>query len=86
MVTISVTGTRAASIQRANNASFYGVNKIFGDLSNTAPGRKAAEDAVRDYLTGNGIAWNSFDIVRTRTIDTAGTPVPYKAEINFNYD
>ena len=86
MITITVTGITAALIERANNASFYGIKKYFGNLADTAPGRAAAEDAVRDYLEANHIAWNGFEILRARTIDTTGTKTPYKSEIDFIFD
>lgn len=86
MTTITITGIGAALIEKANRASFYGINKSVGCLRDTAPGRKAADEAVRDYLESNGISWNSFWIVKARTIDTSGTPVPYMAEIDFCYD
>jgi len=86
MITITVTGYRAAAIEKANHASFEGVNKLFGNLHDTAPGRAAAEDAIREYLKANSIDWNSFWIIKARTIDTAGTKTPYKAEIDFSYD
>jgi hypothetical protein len=84
--TITLTGIGAAQIERANHASFYGVMKSFGNTSDTMPGRIAAEDAVRDHLEKSGIAWNSFWIVKARTIDTSGTKTPYKAEIDFGWD
>jgi len=86
MTTITATGITAALIERANNASFYGIKKSFGDLTETAPGWIAAENACKKYLVDNGICWNSFYIIKARTIDTTGTPVPYKAEIDFSYD
>lgn len=86
MTTITVTGATAALIERANNASFYGINKAFGNLSDTAPGRAAATDAVRNHLERTGTAWSSFHIITARTIDTAGTRTPYMAEIDFCYD
>ena len=86
MTTITITGLGAAAIEVANRASFYGINKSFGDLHDTAPGRRAAEDAVRDWLAANGISWNSFLILKARTIDTSGTKTPYKAEIDFTWD
>lgn len=86
MTTITITGTRAAAIEAANHASFYGINKSFGNLSEIIPGRIAAHDAVREYLKENGIQWNSFYIIKARTIDTTGTKTPYKAEIDFSYD
>jgi len=86
MTTITITGLGAAAIEVANRASFYGINKLFGDLRDTAPGRRAAEDAVREWLEANGISWNSFLILKARTIDTSGTKTPYKAEIDFTWD
>jgi len=86
MTTITITGLRAAAIEAANHASFYGINKTFGPLHEIIPGRIAAEDAVKEYLNSNGIHWNSFWIIKARTIDTSGTKTPYKAEIDFNYD
>jgi hypothetical protein len=86
MTTITVTGLRAAAIEAANHASFYGIKKSFGDLSEIIPGRIAAEDSVREYLNGNGIEYNSFWIIKARTIDTTGAKTPYKAEIDFSYD
>lgn len=86
MFTITVSGLRAAAIEQANNASFYGINKSFGNLSETTPGRIAAVDAVREYLQNSGIEYNSFWIIKARTIDTTGTIIPYLAEIDFNYD
>ena len=84
--TISLTGTGAALIERANNASFYGIKKSFGNCSDTAPGARAAADAVSSYLDTSGIRVYGFDILKARTIDTSVTPVPYKAEIDFIYD
>ena len=86
MTTITITGLGAAAIERANRASFYGIKKMFGNCSDTTPGLIAAEEAVRDWLEANGIAWNSFLILGARTIDTSGTKTPYKAEIDFNWD
>ena len=86
MKTITITGIGAALIEKANNASFYGIKKSFGNTTDTAPGLIAAEDAVRKYLKSNGIDWNSFSIIKARTIDTSGTPIPYKAEIDFTFD
>lgn len=86
MTTITITGVGAAAIEAANNASFYGIKKTFGDLHEIIPGRIAAEDAVRDWLAANGISWNSFLILKARTIDTSGTKTPYKAEIDFIWD
>ena len=86
MTTITITGVGAAAIEAANNASFYGIKKTFGDLHKIIPGRIAAEDAVRIWLDGNLIPWNSFWILAARTIDTSGTKTPYKAEIDFDWD
>ena len=84
--TITLNGIGAALIERANNASFYGVMKSFGNTHDTISGRIAAEDAVRAHLKDSGISWNSFWIIKTRTIDTSGTKTPYKAEIDFGWD
>ena len=86
MITITVTGIAAALIEKANNASFYGIKKLFGDLTDTAPGRIAAEEAVREYLKSNNIEYHGFELIKARTIDTTGTKTPYKAEIDFIYD
>ena len=83
MITITITGTGAAAIEAANNASFYGIHKICPECT---PGAIAATNAVRDYLEANHIDWNSFWISKARTIDTSGTKVSYKAEIDFDYD
>ena len=84
--TIVMTGIGAAYIEKANNASVYGIKKMFGNLDDIIPGRTAAEMAVHDFLEEHVIGWNSFDILKARTIDTTGTPCPYKAEIDFVYD
>lgn len=84
--TVTVVGIPAAMIERANRASFYGVKKMFGNLSETAPGRKAAEEAAENWLEANGIDWNSLWIVKAKTIDTEGTKCPYKAEVTFGWD
>ena len=55
MTTITITGVGAAAIETANRASFYGIRKTFGNLSNITPGRMAAEEAVRIWLDGNRI-------------------------------
>ncbi len=86
MTTITITGVGAAAIETANRASFYGIRKTFGNLTNITPGRMAAEDAVRIWLDGNRILWNSFWILDARTIDTSGTKTPYMAEIDFDWD
>lgn len=86
MTTITVTGYAAAMIEKANNASFYGIMKSFGNVHDTAPGRIAAENAVEKWLDDNHIGWNSFSIINARTIDTSGEKEPYKAEIDFSYD
>ena len=81
--TITITGLRAAAIERANNASFYG---IYGTANACISGRIAAEDAVWDDLkeTGTTCAW--FDILSAKTIDTTGTKTPYKAVIKYRYE
>ena len=84
--TISLTGIGAALIEKANNASFYGIKKSFGDCSDTAPGMEAACEAINEYLNREKIDCYGFDILKARTIDTSGTPVPYKAEIDFILD
>lgn len=81
--TITVTGIRAHLIEEANRASFYGIN---GNSPACIPGRIAAENTVRDHLKSTVKEWNSFYVLRTRTVDTSGTPIPYKAEIDFIYD
>ena len=83
---ITITGFGAYAIENANHASFYGINKTFGNLSETAPGRAAAHNAIEKWLGAHGIDWNSFWIISARTIDTSGTKTPYKAEIVFAYD
>lgn len=83
VVTITVTGLRAAAIEEANRAHPYGIHAYRHD---TRDGLIAAEAAVRDYLAENKINWNSFEILRTRTIDTTGTKTPYKATVTFVYD
>lgn len=86
MITITVTGLRAAAIEAAYHDHFYGIMKSFMSTPATAAGRAAAEDAAREYLARKGIQYNSFWIIRGRVIDTSGTKTPYKAEIDFNYD
>ena len=81
--TVTVTGLPAAAIERANRASFYGIKKLWPSVPECIAGRNAAEESVSDALARSGIAWNSYELLRTRSIDTAGTPVPYKAEIDF---
>lgn len=84
--TITVTGVPAAAIERANRASFYGIKKLFGDIRDTVPGARAASESVFAALARSGIAYYAVDILRARSIDTSGTPVPYKAEIDFVID
>ena len=86
MTTITVTGYAAAMIEKANNASFYGIMKSFGSLHDTTPGRIAAEKAVSKWLEDNGIDYHGFNILKARIIDTSGEKEPYKAEIDFSYD
>ena len=86
MITITVTGHAAALIEKANNASFYGIMKSFGSLADTAPGRAAAEDAVSKWLDDHEIDYHGFNILKARTIDTSGEKTPYRAEIDFIYD
>ena len=83
VITITITGIDAYYIERANRASFYGIN---GNANDCAAGRRAAERAVKAYLADNGINWNSYDILKARTIDTTGTKTPYKAEIDARID
>ena len=85
MVTITVTGYAAAMIEKANNASFYGINKSFGDTTETVPGRIAAENAAKKWLEDNKIDWNFILIQKAVTIDTSGAKEPYKAKIYFSY-
>lgn len=81
--TITVIGMRAAAIERANNASFYG---IYGTGNACIAGRIAAEYAVWDDLkeTGTTCAW--FDVLSAKTIDASGTKTPYKAVIKYRYE
>lgn len=85
-VTITVTGSAAAAIEAANHASFYGINKLWPSHPACTAGRNAARAAVKAWLEDHGINWNSFDLLCARTIDTAGSKAPYKAEIDFSYD
>ena len=82
--TISVTGIPAHDIEEANLAHFYGIHAMY--CPSVIPGRIAAEDAVHEAITRSGMNWNSYRILKARTIDTTGTPVPYKAEIDFVID
>ena len=84
--TVTVTGLPAADIELANRANFYGIKKLFPSVPECVAGAIAAEKAVSEALTRSGIAWDSFDLLRARSIDTEGTPVPYKAEIDFLID
>ena len=78
---IVVTGIRAAEIEAANHASFYG---IWGNAPGCIPGRIAAHDAVREYLAG--MDYYSFNILGAKTISTDGTKTSYKASIDFSVE
>ncbi len=82
-MTITITGLRAAAIESAEHASFYG---IWGNANGCIEGRRAAYNAVADYLAENNISYYAFLVNSTKTIDTTGTKIPYKAEINFTVD
>lgn len=86
MTTITVTGHRAALIEIANRASFYGINKSFGNTSEIVTGLKAARDSVKEWLTANGIDYNGFLVIAARTVDSTDAKVHYMAEIDFSYD
>ena len=77
-ITITVTGYTAYLIRRANCASFYGV---YGRTDEGAKAIRACCTTVEDHITAAGIPWQAFQIMTARTIDTTGTPIPYKAEI-----
>ena len=81
--TITVTGPRAAAIERANNASVYG---IYCNARACTDGRIAANNEVYEHLRETVGAWSWFDILSTKTIDTTGTRVPYMAEIKYIYE
>lgn len=84
--TVTVSDLRAADIERANRASFYGIKKLWPSVPECVAGRRAAEDAVSEALARSNIEWNSYGLLRARSINTSGTPVPYKAEIDFIVD
>ena len=86
MTTITITGPGAAAIEKANEASFYGIFKSFMPTPETIAGNIAANEAVTKWLNENHPDWNSFLLVAARTIDTSGTKTPYKAEIDFKFD
>ena len=77
-ITITVTGYIAHLIERANRASFYGV---YGNTNASAEAMRACCNAIEDYIIATSIPWQTAQIMTARTIDTTGTPIPYKAEI-----
>lgn len=81
--TIPVVGITAAYIEKANRASFHGIR---GNQQYCAEASRLAHQVVRDWLEENRIPWNAFWIWRCRTVDTSGTPTPYKALIDFTID
>lgn len=81
--TVTVTGLPAHDIEVANRSSFYGIR---GNGPACGAGARAASETVSEALARSGIFCYSYSIIKTRTIDTSGTPVPYKAEIDFIID
>lgn len=83
VVTVFAYGSRAAAIEAAEHASFYGV---FGDHARCYIARKACWDLASDYLRNEKIPWDSLSIIDARSIDTSGENTPYAAAVTFKVD
>ena len=79
VITVTATGFDASYIVDANLAGFYG---IFGNTTHAAAGRRAAYRIVDAYIAENNINVTDYDVLAARTVNTDGTPVPYKVEID----
>lgn len=78
--TITRTGHTAWTVIEAEHASFYGIH---GDHHSCWAARGACEDEIKDFLLNHMIDWFWFEIISAKSIDTSGTPIPYKCEIKF---
>ena len=76
-------GMTAHAIGEAERSSFYGVHS--GHPSG-GKARRAITDAVSAYLDAAGISYYSYNIGKAHTIDTSGTPIPYRAKVSIFLD
>ena len=81
-IRITVTGLTAASIERAERASIYGVN---GNERDCCIARRNCNEAIEKALKAAGIDWNWLQVYDAHSISTDGLKTPYLAEIYAGY-
>ena len=82
-IEITITGLAAAAVERANRASFYGIR---GNKPDCAAAMRAVLPYASAAVEAACPAWNGYIIRNARTIDTAGTKVPYMAVVTIDID
>ena len=80
----TVEGPTAYAVERAERASFYGIHSTTRPEAGTA--HRLICDAVTAFLDANGIDYYGYRIMDAHSVNTDGTPTPYRAEVYIRVD